>query len=324
MSTPIAARAATPPSINGALVKHQSPAATAAGHPRLLLAFAWLSTLVSLSVYGFWRAVIPGDVDGLQLAQVLLVAALLVTTWVWPALRPVRGYVAILLAIHLVTNYLHPFLAGSTVWRGWFNAPGGPWLLDTFGDRLLKLAEALVVIAVVLFGLRTSRRDAFLARGQLDAPARRVRWLGMRTDQPWTRFGVKLALILGGLFGLALVLMMSPSVAGLLGAVPRLPIALAVAAMNALYEEVLFRAAPLSQLLRLVGGRQAILITTAYFGLGHFSGSIPSGPVGVLQASSVGWLLSKSMLETRGLAWPWFIHFVLDAVIFCFLAALVA
>ena len=42
MSTPIAARAATPPSINGALVKHQSRAVTAAGHPRLLLAFAWL------------------------------------------------------------------------------------------------------------------------------------------------------------------------------------------------------------------------------------------------------------------------------------------
>src|SRR5215210_8833820 len=128
VSTPIAARAATAPSIDGALVKHQSPAVTAAGHPRLLLAFAWLSTLVSLPVYGFWRAVVPGEVDGLQLAQVLLVAALLVTTWVWPALAPLRGYVAILMTVHLVTNYLHPFLADTTVWRAWFSAAGGPWL----------------------------------------------------------------------------------------------------------------------------------------------------------------------------------------------------
>ena len=324
MSSPTAAHTAAAPSLVGSLATGRSPATTAATHPRLLTAFAWLSTVVSLSVYGFWRAVVPGDVDGLQLAQVLLVASLLVFTWVWPAVRPLRGYLAVLMAIQLVTSYLHPFMAESAVWRGWFSVQGGPWLLDTFADRLVKVGEALLVIAVVLFGLGSSRRAVFLARGQLDAPARRVRWLGMRADQPWTRFGVKLALILGGIFGVALGFMLPPSLAGFGRLLPLLPLALLVAAMNALYEEVLFRAAPLSQLWTVVGGRQAILITSAYFGLGHFSGSIPSGPVGVLQAGFLGWILSKSMLETRGLAWPWFLHFILDAVIFCFLAAQVS
>lgn len=84
---------------------------------RLVVALAWLSMLVSVAVYGFWDAVLPSDVAGLQLGQVLLVAALLVTTWLWPAIRSLRSYLAALLAIHVVTNYLHPFLAGIAVCR---------------------------------------------------------------------------------------------------------------------------------------------------------------------------------------------------------------
>jgi uncharacterized protein len=30
----------------------------------------------------------------------------------------------------------------------------------------------------------------------------------------------------------------------------------------------------------------------------------------------LAWLLGKSMLETKGLFWAWFIHFLPDAVIF--------
>ena len=35
----------------------------------------------------------------------------------------------------------------------------------------------------------------------------------------------------------------------------------------------------------------------------------------------LGWFLGKCMVETRGLLWPWFIHFLQDVVIFTFLAA---
>ncbi len=36
----------------------------------------------------------------------------------------------------------------------------------------------------------------------------------------------------------------------------------------------------------------------------------------------LAWILGKSMLETRGLLWPWFIHFVPDVVIFASYAVL--
>jgi len=34
----------------------------------------------------------------------------------------------------------------------------------------------------------------------------------------------------------------------------------------------------------------------------------------------MGWLLGKSMLETRGFFWPWLIHVCLDTIIFSFMA----
>ena len=34
----------------------------------------------------------------------------------------------------------------------------------------------------------------------------------------------------------------------------------------------------------------------------------------------MGWLLGKAMVETRGLFWAWWIHFLSDVVIFTFLA----
>ncbi len=53
----------------------------------------------------------------------------------------------------------------------------------------------------------------------------------------------------------------------------------------------------------------------AFFGFAHYYG-MPNGIVGVLMAGVLGWLLGKSMLETRGLFWAWFIHFCQDILIF--------
>ena len=47
---------------------------------------------------------------------------------------------------------------------------------------------------------------------------------------------------------------------------------------------------------------------------------IPYGVVGVAMAFALGWLLARSMVETRGLFWAWFIHFCQDVIIFSFLA----
>ncbi len=54
--------------------------------------------------------------------------------------------------------------------------------------------------------------------------------------------------------------------------------------------------------------------SAAIFGGVHFFGT-PGGVLGVFMAGFMGWLLAKSVLETRGFGWAWFIHFLQDVVI---------
>ena len=64
-----------------------------------------------------------------------------------------------------------------------------------------------------------------------------------------------------------------------------------------------------------VGSRRALRMVVACLGIVHFYGII-----GVLLAWFLGWILARSMLETRGLTWAWFIHFVQDELVFGFMA----
>jgi hypothetical protein len=100
---------------------------------------------------------------------------------------------------------------------------------------------------------------------------------------------------------------------------PFLPAVLLAAAMNAFNEEMTYKASFLSVLEEPVGKTQALLLMAAFFGIFHFYG-IPYGIIGVIMASFLGWILGKSMLETRGFFWAWFIHFLQDVMIFTFLA----
>ena len=61
-------------------------------------------------------------------------------------------------------------------------------------------------------------------------------------------------------------------------------------------------------------------MTSAWFGLAHYYGGIPSGPVGAVQSGLLGLLLGVSMMATRGLGWPVIIHFGIDVVVFASIA----
>jgi membrane protease YdiL (CAAX protease family) len=98
------------------------------------------------------------------------------------------------------------------------------------------------------------------------------------------------------------------------------PAILLFAVMNAFGEEVAFRAAPLSQLVHVVGETQAVWLTAVWFGLGHYYGGIPSGPMGAIFLSFIALLFGRAMLETRGITMPIFIHLFGDIVVYSLLA----
>jgi membrane protease YdiL (CAAX protease family) len=101
--------------------------------------------------------------------------------------------------------------------------------------------------------------------------------------------------------------------------IPLLPAVLVFAAANAFGENFAFRAALLPSLLPPVGKRQALLLTAILFALPHIGG-IPAGLIGVPMTLFMGWLLGKSMVETRGFFWAWVMQWPADIVVYLFFA----
>ncbi|MFE7860159.1 CPBP family intramembrane glutamic endopeptidase [Streptomyces sp. NPDC057403] len=89
---------------------------------------------------------------------------------------------------------------------------------------------------------------------------------------------------------------------------------LAFALVNPVWEEMLFRGVLLTELSALWGPRAAVVAQAALFGAAHYAG-FPSGAVGVLMAGGWGFALGVMRLRTGGLAIPYAVHVVADAII---------
>jgi membrane protease YdiL (CAAX protease family) len=185
-------------------------------------------------------------------------------------------------------------------------------------EQSLRLLVTLVIIAA-LFLIKRKREEFFLVQGNTDAVMEPVKWLGIRRGETWGKTGWIFAVAISlGTFTF-LVLAGRPPLDLVARALPFLPAVLLAAVLNAFNEEMTYKASFLSVLEDAVGKGHALWLMAAYFGIGHFYG-VPYGVIGVIMAGFLGWLLGKSMLETRGLWWAWFIHFLQDVMIFAFLA----
>jgi membrane protease YdiL (CAAX protease family) len=230
-----------------------------------------------------------------------------------------RGLVRFLLAVAVVNfawGFVAPALARTAFVRNLSdNASFGARM---FIARTLTLSGA-VLASLTLIGSGLTRRDLFLYPGNLAAPAQPIPFLGLRKPIPWTRFGPALILV----FALALSPFLYLKVHPNFGASDRilrfLPWMLAVAALNAASEEFQFRNLLLAHLRNVFRPGEAILLTAAFFGLGHYYGQ-PSGVIGAAMAIFAGWIWARSMIETRGFFWAFVIHMAQDIVIFIFLA----
>ena len=243
-------------------------------------------------------------------------------TLVLPVLRRLRGFVAILLIIFFLGFSagwqwgLISLVRGTSYWINW--EAQAPWALSAISTHLLRLSPALVILAF-LFLSGKKRSDFFLVKGKINAPVEPSKLIGMKKPEPWTRIGGIFAVVFASVTLVYLLLNSAPSLDAVVKAIPLIPAALLIAVVNAFNEEFTLRAAPLSELWSVVGKPQALMLTSVFFGLGHFYG-VPSGPLGVLLSGFLGWFLGKSMLESKGFFWAWLIHFLPDAFIFTFFA----
>jgi len=279
---------------------------------------AWLVILV-VSLYRIvlqevFSVPVTGDL-------VTIVPAIIVTfgfllTFLWKDIRPLRAFFGVFIVLILSQWLILSRLNRLPILDKGLSNPS--FSVSMLTEQGLKLLVTLIMIAF-LFLIKNNRMAFYLTAGIGNAEVEDLRWLGVRPGEKWWRFGLVagLCISLGTL--LFLVLGGRPSLNNLGQVLPLLPAVFLAAALNAFNEEMTYKASFLSVLEKEVGKKQALLLMAAYFGFAHFYG-VPYGIIGVIMAGILGWLLGKSMLETRGIFWAWFIHFLQDILIFTFLA----
>lgn len=233
-----------------------------------------------------------------------------------PRLKPLTGFLLTIAIIRLGWFAIAPMLDEWPPLQT--SAINGSWAAQQFFQRLLLTIGALLLLTTFI-GRRFTRCDLFLRLGDLSAPAHPEPILWFRKAQPWSSLGPQLLVLFGIALPVFLFLTLRPDFVQLPRLAKLLPWAVATAIVNAGNEEFQFRCVPLAHLREALPQREAIWLTSIFFGLGHYFGQ-PSGPVGVVMATVAGWIWAKSMVETRGVGWAFGIHMVQDLVIFCFLA----
>lgn len=235
----------------------------------------------------------------------------------WAPARPLRVYGGMVVLLTLLSTFWWNWAATWAYAQPWFSRLAPGYAARTMILELPKVAAALAMVAV-LASVHYHRGEFFLVRGDLNARLEQP-WLDASRHVRWAAVGSIFALLMG----LAVFVYMWTTVVPSPGTMGRaalyLPAALLAAALNAFAEEMLYRGVLLGPLLRLTGPRQAILMTAVLFGISHYYG-IPAGLLGVGLSFIAGCIFGRSMVDTRGLAWPWVMHFVADSVIFYFLA----
>jgi len=182
--------------------------------------------------------------------------------------------------------------------------------------QLLTLGIALAfVLGVRLVKPKNFKR--FARWGDISAEFRSVPQIGLKAGpgENWRHVGRTMAVIITGVTAIVIYLQVVRGNA-LLPGWPVLSLwALLLAAMNSFTEEAIFRFGVVGFLHGALPNSAICLVSGILFGVPHYYG-MPSGVGGVFLAGFLGWLLAKSMVETRGVFWAWLIHFLQDVVIF--------
>ena len=286
--------------------------------PSPLIVVLWLVTLLASALPdAICNQFVGPTPPWLFWGKATLLVVLIILGWAWKRIQPLRSYF-ILLFVNILVWWLLPWIRTSPPWSQWEGQVS--WVVGLLGIQLLKAGGAVLTIIVVLFVVRR-RQDAFLVQGQFDAKAEPVRWLGLKDDVSWKSLGPIVAVIAGAIMLVVLAVTSLPSVTTLVQTLPLLPAALLFSATNAVSEEVSYRSSLLAPLHKVVGRGPAMAVTSVFFGLAHYSGGVPLATLPtILMTSFLGWWMAKSMLETKGFFWAWFIHFVNDIPVFVFLA----
>lgn len=193
-------------------------------------------------------------------------------------------------------------------------------VLPYFIYQLITFGVSLTAIIAMYFA--KSRRLDFLKLGSLRAKARPIKLLGIKESESWLVVGLAFAVIISVITGVYLFFGYSGQLAsvGISSWVLALLVALPLSVINSFNEEIITRWVIVEGLTDKLAP-YAPWISVLIFGSVHYLG-VPGGIVGSVMAGFLAWLLARSIQDTKGIGWAWFIHFCQDVLIFTVTIAL--
>jgi len=290
--------------------------------------FAWCTIFiitVPQIIYRLFVPRMPGEASipiWFAGAEVGILAMLCLVSWVWSTVKPLRGFILALLAIYVGHFFIIPYIYESVTLLSWMQQASWGVRLVVF-NLLLKHMVLILLMVLTLIGSGIGRKELFLVRGNPSALFKPTRFLPNVSDEPtWSRFILSFLPYFVIICGIIMAFLIRPSMSQIYKVLIFLPAITIGAAINAFCEEFEYRSVLLARLVPVLGSGSAILMSSAFFGLVHYLGGTPGGPFGAVGTGFLGFLMAKSMIDTRGFVWAFLIHFIADFVLFCGIATL--
>ncbi|MCC6372655.1 MAG: CPBP family intramembrane metalloprotease [Bacteroidia bacterium] len=182
-----------------------------------------------------------------------------------------------------------------------------------FNYQLLLLAVTLLSLLSTYF-LNKQNFVSYFSFGTISAPAQEMKWFGIKANDSWTKTGISLSLVISLATALFMYFQLKQVQVNWLSLKGAAIWIILFSLSNSFGEEMIYRLGIISPLKGLFSPFYIYTISAILFGLPHLAG-MPSGFIGATMAGVLGWVLAKSVFETNGFFWAWFIHFIQDVII---------
>lgn len=180
--------------------------------------------------------------------------------------------------------------------------------------QLLLLLVAVISMASTYLLNKTNFVNYF-SLGNIAAPTQAIKYFGIKATDGWLKTGISLSVFISVGTAFFMYIPVKQQNVAWVQLYSGICWILLFSVTNSFAEEIIFRLGIVSPLKNLLSPYTILIITAVLFGLPHLAG-MPSGIIGAIMAGILGFILAKSMVETNGFFWAWFIHFLRDVIIF--------
>lgn len=194
-------------------------------------------------------------------------------------------------------------------------------LSKTINKQILYQSITLfgtIIFLFILWWTKKTKFQEYFRKGNISADILPEPIIGIKPKptENWFHFGRNFAIIISGVTAIVIYFQLiresGISIGNILNA---LPFSILFALTNSFVEESITRFGVVVVLKDILKDRTIPLVSALIFGTVHYWGN-PGGYLGSIVAGFLGWLLAKSILETKGIFWAWLIHFLQDVIIF--------